>query len=416
MGFWRNNSGNTTLIFALGAIPLLISVGAAVDTGRAYRSQSILQSAADSAALAAAASGLTTDADLQRVVEQYLEANGVATAITKLDKIESVTDDAKGTLTVTIRGQSATSLMQVVGINTMNISAVTEVSLGSQALEMALVLDNTGSMKGQKIIDLQVAAKGMIDELSNGAGSYASLKIGIVPFSQYVNVGMVNAGASWLLPPVTGVWTGCVGSRKHPADETIDTGDAYPEVEIGPNDRCSAEITSLTNDYAKLKNEIDSMVADGWTYIPAGLLWGWNLLDPREPFTEAMTAVKRKKAQGQRVLVLMTDGANTLKAKYPEHEPIGNTMPNNNPARVIANKKVAALCQNIKADDIKLYTVLFNLDADTTANQNEKDDVRVLLNECASDPSMAFDAANGAALKAAFKKISADLASLHISR
>jgi Flp pilus assembly protein TadG len=412
--------GNTAIIFALGAIPLFLAAGAAVDSARAFRAQNYLQHAADSAALAAAASGHISVAEVRATVLDYMDANDAASAVTQLTSVDSVVDSSTGSITVTVKGEVATSLMQIMGLASMKVTALTEVSIGSRSLEMALVLDNTGSMNDfGKIADLKVAAKDLIGSLANGSATYSAVKFGIVPFSQYVNVGVTNSGASWLDPPASGAWTGCVGSRRSPADLDIHRGGKYPGVTIGVDDRCPAEVTPLTNNVAQLYSEIDSMVATGSTYIAGGLFWGWNILDPKEPFTEAMTNSQRKKAQGQRVLVLMTDGANTLVPIYPQHGRIPQSRTNSvqhATELATANSNTAALCAGIKKDGIKIYTVVFKLEADSNTSQTEVDSTKAMLSDCASEPSMAYDVANGAGLKVAFQHIADDLVTLHLAR
>ena len=55
--FLKDTSGNLGMMFAIGAIPLLLAGGAAIDMIRANNTQTILRGAADAAALAGATSG-----------------------------------------------------------------------------------------------------------------------------------------------------------------------------------------------------------------------------------------------------------------------------------------------------------------------------------------------------------------------
>jgi hypothetical protein len=269
-------------------------------------------------------------------------------------------------------------------------------------------------MSGSKIADLKFAAKDLIDTLAGGAASYSTVKFGIVPFSKYVNIGTTYSGSVWLDPPASGVGSGCVGSRSNPGDLDIHLPGHHTE--INNPGSCPAEVTPLTNDYAKLHSEVDSMVATGATYIPAGLFWGWNLLDPDVPFTEAMSTAQRKKVKGQRVMVLMTDGENTLIPAYPEHVGLAASEPARSQDSIVANEITASVCEKIKAEGIRVYTVAFQITQNVAALSDPRLDMKALLSSCASDPSMAYDAANGAALKSAFKQIASDLASLYLSR
>ena len=64
-------SGNVIVIFSLALVPLLLGVGASVDYTRASTTRTALQQAADSAALAAAATGLTNNTALTVVARNF---------------------------------------------------------------------------------------------------------------------------------------------------------------------------------------------------------------------------------------------------------------------------------------------------------------------------------------------------------
>jgi hypothetical protein len=64
-------------------------------------------------------------------------------------------------------------------------------------------------------------------------------------------------------------------------------------------------------------------------------------------------------------------------------------------------------CDNIKAAGIRVYAVAFDIDT-----QNIKD----LLEDCATDPSLYYDASDAATLNAAFTAIAQDLSSLRLSK
>jgi len=70
-------------------------------------------------------------------------------------------------------------------------------------LEVAMVLDNTGSMAGTKLSTLKTAASNFVDTLSSAAARSAdpdAVKIGLVPFSMTVKVGSGYQGAPGWTP------------------------------------------------------------------------------------------------------------------------------------------------------------------------------------------------------------------------
>ena len=60
-----------------------------------------------------------------------------------------------------------------------------------KGLEVALILDNTGSMKGGKLESLRNASQDLVDILFQVPELQANLKVGIVPYSASVNVGSI---------------------------------------------------------------------------------------------------------------------------------------------------------------------------------------------------------------------------------
>jgi Flp pilus assembly protein TadG len=398
--YLKSTAGNVATIFSLAAVPLFAAAGAAMDMVRFSHVETLLQGAVDSAALAAATSkNLGSKAAMKKTIDEYLKANGAFDILQSVDSVTNKIDRDSGAITVSIKGTMSTNFMAVVGIPTMEAAASAEVNIGVQALDVALVLDNTGSMSGAKIADLKTASKQFVSILDQAKADYSDLRFGLVPFAKYVNVGTSNGSASWMSGVSPG-WNGCVGSRNEPLDEKVNAkGVPYPAV-IGA--ACPAPVTPLTTDTKLINKEIDDMVAGGNTYIPGGLLWGWNLLDPEEPFTEGMTKAQMKAVNGRKAIVLMTDGENTVKPIYPDHADV--------PSGVVAteaNVKLTSVCEAVKADGIEVFTVAF---------QVPTPEIKTILVNCASAPDHAFDAANGAALLAAFTKIGQLLAEVRISK
>jgi hypothetical protein len=91
------------------------------------------------------------------------------------------------------------------------------------------------------------------------------------------------------------------------------TGTPY---QYGPNKGCPRPIVALTNKNGKatIKTAIDQMLAY-WatgTYIPAGLVWGWHVLSPTEPYTEGIAPSDPLHSKTLKAMVLLTDGDNDV--------------------------------------------------------------------------------------------------------
>jgi Mg-chelatase subunit ChlD len=378
-----------------------------------------------------------------------VNSNGAPEVLDSISKIESKRDEDRGLFSVTIKGKMKTSLMYIAGITDLDLGAYSEVAMGKQAMEVVLVLDNTASMNdSNRLPALKAAAKQLVAELLKEKDN-TYVRVGVVPFSEYVNVGKSHRNASWIDVPAdtsattqtcwdtypnasksnchmesgvwnndgiptpythevctwdygtavqqcgpytqTQTWDGCVGSRSVTDDTVIgNLSVKYPGVQ---NVHCPAPLMPLDDKKQDIDDAIDAMSGTGNTYIPAGLLWGWNLLDSEDPFKEAKSSGWMKSHGGTKAVVLMTDGANTLQPSYPYHT--GNA---GNAA--MANSKVTELCNNIKGDDIVIYTVSLMVSDPVSKG---------LLINCASDGNKAFEADDPASLAEAFKHITDSL-------
>lgn len=193
-------------------------------------------------------------------------------------------------------------------------------------------------------------------------------------------------------------WNGCVGSRNYPfnvKDEQYDARRVPGLLNIG----CPQEITPLSNDRTRVKNAISSMAVQGdQTYIPAGLVWAYRLVSNIEPFSEGVTYEVMQRDRSVKAIVLMTDGVNTKSAQYPYHtKALG----------IDADRIMSELCDEIKSDGIRLYTIAFEV---TDAG------VRNKLEACASSRSEFYNATDAAALSDAFEAIGLSLTEIALAK
>ncbi len=451
--FLKNSNGNMAVILSLSAVPLLLAGGAATDLLRANNANTVLQAATDTAALAGAAgkNHSMSNADLVKVVNDYLKDNHATNILKSISIQKSGYDTKTGIFSVQLTGKIQTTFMALAGFPTMDTVGYSEVELGSGALELAMVLDTTGSMNSEgRLGALKIAATDLVDKLLKDKLPSSYIKVGIVPFAEYANVGVANRTKLWIdVPadtqkneckntypnkiqtnchmetvkgsndgvPVTSQrkvcdtnlgaavqqctkvdhkWYGVVGSRSGVLDSKIvGAGAKYPGlIDIGG----PQAITEMTDNMASLKTSISTLTANSATYIPSGLLWGWELLNSTDAFGGVKTAAEMATLKGTKALVLMTDGDNTRSAAYPYHTGSDTAA---------ADQKTNELCANIKSDGISIYTVAFKV---------EKASSKQMLLDCASSPSQAFDAQDNGALLAAFGDIARQLAQLRLTK
>lgn len=215
--FLREATGSTLLIVALSSMAIVGGVGVAVDIGRGQMVQAKLQNAVDAAALAAGAT-LNT-ADLDAVADRYVSLNFSQNNLgATLNDVDATLSADNKTVTVTASATVPTTLTQIFDRVSMQITASSEVTRSNKGLELALVLDTTGSMAGSKLTALKTSAHDLIDILFGDGATGDNLWIGVVPFSQTVNVG--SAHTDWLdnahytslnWGPTS--WAGCVDAR-----------------------------------------------------------------------------------------------------------------------------------------------------------------------------------------------------------
>jgi Flp pilus assembly protein TadG len=396
--FLKSSSGNVAMLFGMALVPLMAGAGIAIDMIRISETRTILQNAADSAAIAGASSQNKSDDALALKVREFLTANNAREVMEYVTDVDQVLDSGAGTFTVTVSGTIPGSVMSLFGFKDLNVNAKSVANVGSGSLELALVLDNTGSMSGTKILNLKSAATDLVNIIQAESSDNADVKMAVVPFAEYVNVGMGNSGQSWVDMSTTGggPWEGCVGSRPAPYNLNISaTGGDYPALS---GVACNSPILPLTSNLDTVKAAIGAMNAEGWTYISGGLLWGWNVLDSAAPFTEGKSKAATATVRGQKVVVLMTDGENTRSYNYPNHS--GTDVG-------LANTALEDTCVAAKADGIAIYTVSFMVLTPTVKN---------LLEACATTPSQYYDADNSAELTAAFKQIAQELAAVRLTQ
>lgn len=204
---WTCERGSVAPLVGICMIMLVGSVAVAVDLGRGQVAQSKLQAALDSAGLAAGAivGQNLTAAALKPEAQKYLDANfGGATINAHLTSFSLQLSNDKSIVTLDATASLPTTFMKIFGRNVMNVAARTEITRETTGLEVALVVDVTGSMDSavggtpydstKKIAALRTAATDLVNILFGDHATVEDLWVGIVPFSQSVNIGTARTG------------------------------------------------------------------------------------------------------------------------------------------------------------------------------------------------------------------------------
>lgn len=200
-------------------------------------------------------------------------------------------------------------------------------------------------------------------------------------------------------------WHGCVSSREHP----LNLSDPYDNKKFpGVLDvSCASELLPLTTSRSALVNKINGLVPMDNTYIPEGVMWGMRTLTQSQPFTEGRPPVVSGR-KVRKALVVMTDGKNTLSPVVDNGSLSANRIVHNGTNEALANTYTSQACTHAKDAEIEVYTISFG-------NQ-VPNNIRDLLQACATKPTLYFHAANAAALNDAFNKIADELLSIRLTQ
>ncbi len=451
----KDSSGQFAIMVALVVSILMLCVGVAVDLSIVHRHKVDLQNLTDSAVLSAAASRDDNIGNLKTLAQAAIDANNIH----GLDiKIKTTLDD-NDVVRVEASASYPTHLMKLFGYDSLPYNSVSEAPLPKEVpLNIALVLDTTQSMaEGNNMSALQTASATLLNIFDSS--SPGIIQAGVVPYGEYVNVGLANRNRPWMdveedsttekcyttkdiisqdctsdsyegtcyndSGPYTctkssstctnqvygpeyekcydsvQTWNGCVGSRNDPDHKDPGyKGRQFPGI---MNVTCGSEILDLTSDLNTVENHINSLTTDGWTYTPAGVAWGWRMLDPDIPYGGLTNSQDDRK----RAMVLMSDGANTVRLNAPYHS--RHYGPFSDQELVDTNSLTLELCQGAKDAGIEIYSVAYNL---PSAEASAVDMIR----NCASTPQHFFQADNADELEAAFTDIANSLFQVRLSR
>lgn len=196
----RDERGAAAVFFAVGLVLLAPAALGLVDVYLTTTQRAELQDALDTATLYAARSEKTTDAELKTVGEAALLVNLKLPAGQKF--VSSDFKLAADKITVT-----GTAQIEAPGIGPQlwqreNLKANSEVLRNSNNVEVALVLDTTGSMK-DNMANLRSAANDLVTLVIKEQQTPFYTKVALVPYAVGVNVGsFADAARGSLAGPV----------------------------------------------------------------------------------------------------------------------------------------------------------------------------------------------------------------------
>lgn len=370
-GLLADRRGSVMQLFAFALLPVMAASGLAVDGTRLFLVRDSVQRAVDAAGLAA---GHTLQVeDMEADARSFFDAN-----FTNIENVATVTNfdmttnadnsviDVSATVSVN------TTFMRLFGFDSVSFTRTAQITRETRGMELALVMDNTGSMRGGgKMSAAITAAHNLIEAVFGDDDVNPNLWVSLVPYTATVNIGtqhsewltlqgQADIGTGGNYEPTA--WRGCVEARDGGLDETDDTPDIAPFTPYlyadnvdndwiltdsdgnvtgfdlaeqnsaqnngrGPNLGCGPPITPLVASKAVLNAAIDQMEPwhRGGTTGNLGLVWGWRALSPSwRSFWEG-TALNTLPLDYEepfmdKVVVIMTDGQNQF-FDFTGHEP-----------------------------------------------------------------------------------------------
>ena len=390
--FARDEGGNVAMLFGLAVIPLMLFTGAAVDYSRALAERERIQAALDATAIALAKTPRGTSlTDLQALADKYFAASfrpahGGSATIT--------VSQPAGRIHLAANSTMETTFMRLAGWQNLPLAVDTEVTNDRRKIEIALVLDNTGSMgSAGKMPALKAAVNDLINQLQTKVVEPDDVKMSIVPFDTSVRIDTANENASWLRwdvvqkntsygwwfrqPPAQAAWTGCIIDRDQPWDVTSNPSgihDArYPTANCFTS--TLAQMEPLTTNLEMIRTRANSMTPSGWTNVTIGLTMGLATLRNDTPFGAASS----NGSNIDKFLILLTDGDNTRNRWDHQQAPI--------------NARLTAACNQARTSGVKIFTI-------RVINGNEP-----ILQSCATNPSMYYNVQNASELQPVFGRI-----------
>ena len=343
--------GSITIIVLFVVLLMLSMGGISMDIMRQEVERTQLQGTLDSAVLAGAgAPAGATKAQMKAIVEDFFVKSGKGQYLNEIQD-----DDIISTLNSRSVSASAditmnTYLMKLSGVNQLTAGGAATAEVRTPKLEVALVLDVSGSMSGTKLSSLKVAAKEFVTTILNSSDPGETVS-SVVPFS-------------WTVAPGEGIYKALNVNEKHQYSTCLQFSDddyllagmdstvlrkqqVYTAI-YGDFDNLndswrscftedSMEIMAYSMSESALHTKIDALTADGNTSGNIGMKWGAALLDPQftsvkeslinDGLVDASVAnvpAPYNEPDTMKIVVMMGDGANTTSYYFDEDDTLSD--------------------------------------------------------------------------------------------
>ncbi|MEM7328412.1 MAG: TadE/TadG family type IV pilus assembly protein [Pseudomonadota bacterium] len=361
--FAKAQQGNVVMIFALSLFPIIAVAGAAIDINRVQTAKMQTASLLDQAVLAATNLSSTDEPTIlvQTWMDSQIEQFGyrredLSVQVNSVVALNSKSVTATASLTVD------TAVMHVFGAENTTIQVSSSAMQSIPNIEIAMVLDISSSMRGNRLSSLKAASTEFVDIMLNETTEDAT-SINIVPFGGTVNIGaslfnkfaVETTGFGTVIDPDVAAYD--IGTSVETSDfrftaghECIEAIQTDYSTGLLPNNsrgqvpdfwrwwnnhpwcpEASSAVFLNSNDATALKSHLNGMVLSDGTGMDIGTLWGLKSLSPSfrgilgGDFSDRPLAFDAD--ESKKVMIVMTDGAITAQNR-PEDISIGNVHTN----------------------------------------------------------------------------------------
>lgn len=293
-GVARDERGAAAVFFAVGLLLMAPVTLGLVDVYMITTQRSQLQDALDTATLYAARSDKMTSADIQIVGDDALRANLKLADGQRITFSEFKLDGIKVISKAKINPPSIGPRLW----DQADIEANSEVLRNSNNVEVAMVLDTTGSMSAQ-MGNLRTAAKDLVDLVIKDQQEPYYTKVALVPYAVGVNVGSYASQARGTPIGPTAVQSIYTGSSKIMIKSVAhghQTGDRVLFANVGGS---KVDGVSMNKEFVVTRETADVFSLTGYsssklsgTYNNAGQVYCLKEGCQKQSFTNASGSLK----------------------------------------------------------------------------------------------------------------------------
>lgn len=378
--FSKDRRGGVAIFVLLASpIALMLTLGS-VEISRNVMHKHSVQIALDSGVLAAtrelAMDRRTSNREIRDIWNRYVDAdladrNNPVTCQLVSESINR--GDIKVTVKLTCEVNGPRSSYLPASLGTFDVESETDFDLGK--LDVAFMLDVSGSMRGNKLRALKDSMNDAIDILAN-MNRTDEVKMAINTYSTAINIGRF---ARRLVGPNRP--DDCIGERTGRSAFTDDRP-RRGEFAVASQGCPDSELIPLTMNVNNLKRFVNGLEAGGWTAGHLGTAWAWYLISENwANLWPARSAPRPKSERGlMKAVVLMTDGI--YNRQYE-------------PAQGRSAEQAVRMCDAMKDDGVLVYTVAFRAPASAKRT----------LDSCATAAETSFVAEDEDELRATYEQI-----------